>query len=64
MQWFLRVTQFATAVAVLGSNSQYHWTPNPLVAGVVAFFAALLATAVILESLRFYRWLRHGVDAR
>lgn len=57
MQFFLKVMQFAIVVAVIGSNIQYQWTPNGLVAGIVAFFAALLATAIIVESLRFYRWL-------
>jgi hypothetical protein len=57
MQFFLKVLQFSVAVAVVGSNIKYQWTPNGLVAGIIAFFAALLATAVIIESLRFYRWL-------
>lgn len=27
----------------------YEWTPNPYVLGVVAFFAALLVTAIVIE---------------
>lgn len=57
MQFLLKVVQFGTAVAVLGSNIKYGWTPNGLVAGICAFMAALLVTLVIMESLRLYRWL-------
>jgi len=52
----LKIIQFCVAVAVLGSNGAYHWTPNGYVAGLVALFAALLVTAIILESLRLGRW--------
>lgn len=64
MQLLLKVMQFSVAGAVMGSNIKYQWTPNGLVAGIVAFMAALLATAIIVESLRFYRWLRSlkGLD--
>lgn len=58
MQFILKLIQFCVFVAVIGSNGQYHWTPNGYVAGLVAFFAALLATAIVMESLRLYRWLR------
>lgn len=64
MQLLLRVMQFAVAVAVVGSNIKHQWTPNPLVAGIVAFFAALLATAIVIESLRFYRWTLERFDKR
>lgn len=57
MQAFLKLAQFVTAVAVVGSNIQYHWTPNGLVAGLVAFFAALLVTVIIRDSLRVGGWL-------
>lgn len=55
---FLKIMQFCIVVAVVGSNGQYHWTPNGFVAGLVGVFAALLATVIIRDSLRFYGWLR------
>jgi hypothetical protein len=58
MQFTLKVVQFSVAVAVIGSNIKYGWTPNGYVAGLVALFAVLLATAIIMESLRLYRWSR------
>jgi hypothetical protein len=57
VQFFLKVVQFAVLVGVIGSNNKYGWTPNGYVAALVAFFAALLATTIIMESLRLYRWL-------
>jgi hypothetical protein len=57
LQFFLKIAQFITLVAVVGSNGAYHWTPNGFVAGLVGLFAALLVTAIIIESSRFYRWL-------
>ncbi len=56
MQFWLKVVQFGTAVAVIGSNLKYEWTPNGYVAGLVGLLAALLVTAIIIESLRLYRW--------
>ncbi len=57
MQLFLKLVQLAVFIFVMGSNGKWQWTPNGYVAGLVAFFAALLATTIILDSLRFYRWL-------
>lgn len=57
MQAFLKFAQFVTAVAVVGSNGQYHWTPNGYAAGLVALFAALLVTVIIRDSLRLIGWL-------
>ena len=60
----LKIMQFAIVVAVVGSNAQYHWTPNGFVAGLVGVFAALLATVIIRDSLRFYRWTLERFDKR
>lgn len=57
MQLLMKLMQFSIVVAVVGSNIEYGWTPNGLVAGIVALACALLATAIIMESLRLYRWV-------
>jgi hypothetical protein len=56
LQFLLKVIQFGTLVAVVGSNNKYELTPNGYVAGLVGLLAALLVTAIIMESLRLYRW--------
>lgn len=48
MQFFLKIMQFAIVILVVGSNGQYHWTPNGYVAGLVGLFAALMATVLII----------------
>lgn len=53
----LKCLQFCIMVAVVGSNGKYQWTPNPLVAGIVGVFCALLVTVIIRDSLRLLRWL-------
>jgi len=47
MQFLLKVMQFAIVVAVVGSNGQYHWTPNGYVAGLLGGLAALLMTLLV-----------------
>jgi hypothetical protein len=47
--WFL--FQGVIVFAVLASNVAYEWTPNKVLAGVVAFGAAYLATK-LLNGLR------------
>ncbi len=44
MVW--KLIQGGVVFAVLGSNIHYGWTPNPYVASLVAFFAALFVTAI------------------
>ncbi len=53
----MKLLQFLIIVAVIGSNGEYHWTPNGYVAGLVAVFAMLLATVLVIDSLRLLRWL-------
>ena len=60
MQFFLKLVQFLTVVAVLGSNGQYHWTPNGYAAGIVAVLAALLVTVTITGSLAILRSLNRA----
>ena len=44
----MKVLQFSIFVAVVGSNGQYHWTPNGYVAGLLAVLAAFLVTLLIV----------------
>lgn len=60
----LKIIQLCIVVFVIGSNIKHHWTPNPVVAGLVALFTALLATVIIRDSLRFYRWTLQRFDQR
>lgn len=48
MQFLLKVMQFAIVVAVVGSNGQYHWTPNGYVAGLLGVLAAFLMTLLVM----------------
>lgn len=48
MQFLLKLMQFSIAVAVIGSNGQFHWTPNGYVAGLLAVLAAFLATLLVI----------------
>jgi uncharacterized membrane protein len=52
MSWF--VFQGSIVFAVLASNVAYEWTPNKVLAGLIAFGAAMLATKLLngLRSLR------------
>ena len=43
------LAQIAAVAAVTWAAITYEWTPNPYVVGVIAFFAALLVTAIIME---------------
>ena len=45
---FLKILQFSIVVAVVGSNGQYHWTPNGYVAGLLGVLAAFLVTLLIV----------------
>jgi hypothetical protein len=49
MGWFL--FQGVIVFAVLASNVAYEWTPNKVLAGIIAFGAAYLATK-LLNGLR------------
>jgi hypothetical protein len=44
----LKLMQFAIVVAVVGSNGQYHWTPNGYVAALAGGAAALIVTLLIV----------------
>jgi hypothetical protein len=44
----LKIMQFCIVVAVVGSNGQFHWTPNGYVAGLLAVLAAFLVTLLIV----------------
>lgn len=44
----LKIMQFCIVVAVIGSNGQYHWTPNGYVAGLLGVLAAFLTTLLIV----------------
>lgn len=55
MLW--KIMQLSIVVWVIGSNNAWHWAPTGFSAGVVALLAAFVATGVISELLRFYRWL-------
>ena len=56
MLW--KLMQLSIVIAIIGSNIANHWAPTGLAAGVVAIFAAFVATGIISELLRFYRWLK------
>ena len=43
------LAQIAAVLAVTWASITYNWTPNGLVVAIVAFFAALLVTAIIIE---------------
>jgi hypothetical protein len=46
-----RLMQTCIVFAVLASNVYYQWTPNPYLAGMIAFFCAFLATAALSAAL-------------
>jgi hypothetical protein len=55
MLW--KLMQFCIVVGIIGSNNKYGWAPTGLSAGIVAVFAAFVATGIISELLRLVRWL-------
>jgi hypothetical protein len=56
---FLKIMQFCIVVAVVGSNGQFHWTPNGYVAGLVAVAAAFLATLLVMGARELWNVLLH-----
>jgi hypothetical protein len=62
MQFLLKVMQFAIVVAVVGSNGQYHWTPNGYVAGLLAVLAAFLATLLVVGICDLFLILKKKLD--
>lgn len=42
--WLMRALQITIVMAVIGSNIQWHWTPNGLLAGLIGVGAAFLLT--------------------
>lgn len=54
MLW--RLLQAAIFFGVVWSNGVYQWTPNGLVAGIVAFFCAFGATVLLGDLFRFLSW--------
>lgn len=51
----LKFVQVCIMIAVIGSNGQYHWTPNPYVPVAFGICAALLFTIL-------WTWLRWGIQ--
>lgn len=41
--------QICAVLAVTWASIHYEWTPNGYAVAIVAFFAALLATAIVIE---------------
>lgn len=58
--------QFCIFVAVIGSNGQYHWTPNGYVAGLLALLAAFLATLLVIGASDLWHFVLHklGYESR
>lgn len=57
MQFILKLIQFSVFVAVIGSNGQYHWTPNGYVAGIVGLFAAIIVTLLFTGASELWKLL-------
>lgn len=53
MLW--RLFQLAVFVFVVGTNIQYQWTDNRLVAGLAGFFAAAFSTQILSSLIDFAR---------
>jgi len=47
----IKLFQFCIIVAVIGSNGQYHWTPNPVVPAILGLGAAMFASAILMKLL-------------
>lgn len=47
--------QIAIITAVVFSNIHWEWTPNPLLAGIIGWIAAFLAT-VVVDKCRYLFW--------
>jgi hypothetical protein len=45
----MKLCQFIVFFAVLISNAEYRWTPNPYAAGLIALMATIFVTALIIE---------------
>lgn len=62
----LKVMQFCIFVAVVGSNGQYHWTPNGYVAALLGLLAAFLATLFLIWASDLWHLLLHklGYESR
>jgi hypothetical protein len=56
---FLKIVQFCIVVAVVGSNGQFHWTPNGYVAGLAGVLAAFLATLAVMGARELWNILLH-----
>jgi hypothetical protein len=54
--------QFVIVVAVVGSNGQYHWTPNGYVAGLLGVLAAFLATLLAIGIGDLFLVLKKKLD--
>lgn len=55
----LKIMQFCIVVAVVGSNGQFHWTPNGYVAGLAGIAAAFLATLLVMGARQLWNLLFH-----
>jgi hypothetical protein len=58
----LKIMQFCIVVAVVGSNGQYHWTPNGYVAGLLGVLAAFLATLLAVGIGDLFLVLKKKLD--
>lgn len=58
----LKALQFCIFVAVVGSNGQYHWTPNGYVAGLLGVLAAFLVTLLIIAIGDLFLILKKKLD--
>lgn len=54
----LKIMQFCIVVAVVGSNGQFHWTPNGYVAGLAGVLAAFLATMLVMGASHLFLLLK------
>jgi hypothetical protein len=44
-----KLVQFLIMSAVVMSNVRWHWTPNPIAAGLIGFGAAFVVTLVLVR---------------
>lgn len=54
MLW--KILQVSVFMGILATNIEYQWTPNGLVAGIVALLGALLATAIVSKLRDLLAW--------
>ncbi len=60
---FWKLLQIFVFFAVAFTGIHYQWTPNGLVLGIVAGFAAFGVTVLLGDLFRFLSWLRFKARA-